>query len=416
MPRLKTLLISLAYVIFEGLSKGGTTLIFLFSASYLSASEYVNLLSLYSLEGLFITLSPSYYTDVLFKIRDNFSSTEAQKNIFAVSLIIFAISLVCIFLFQSQLVDFYSSSLLVFVSIIFIVFLRLYFQNVSVNFQIDENHKTAIIYKALPFFLSFLFSLLGFIYFENYRIQGFFVGRMLGFGVSYVIYIFVSRQFVFLNSQFSFNTKFLREFLPKSLALTIQGIAVWFMGYGSLNLYRHWFSVDINQQIALILNIWSVFLLFSNGINSVFYPKFRVAFNQNFTTAKQLYNKYSVLYFILWLTFVILYFISFIFEDFVVEFRLEKYFQVMPYVLFIFFAQIFQYISVPFYYSFDKFRHLAFINIVASVAALFIMFLHYYLSSNISVYLVLSFGYFIKSFCLFIVSIYFKKSYEAAIN
>lgn len=68
MSKIRTLLTSLAYVIFEGLSKGGNTLIFLFAASMLSSKDYVNLLAVYSLEGLFITLAPTYYTDVLFKI------------------------------------------------------------------------------------------------------------------------------------------------------------------------------------------------------------------------------------------------------------------------------------------------------------------------------------------------------------
>lgn len=411
MSKIRTLLTSLAYVIFEGLSKGGNTLIFLFAASMLSSKDYVNLLAVYSLEGLFITLAPTYYTDVLFKIRDSYTTIKVQENVSFVSLIFSILSLVLIFVFKGNLERMYFAPVLLFVCIIVIVNIRLFFQNETVNLQIDENHRLAIKYKAIPFFVSFLLSFFGFLYHPN-KLFGFFIGRTIGFIISFIVYMFFVKKSKYSLVIKTIDFQLLKKYFSRCIPLMIQGLTMWFMGYGSLNLFKFWYPIEVSHRIALVINLWSVVLLFANGINAVYYPKFRIAYQKSRSAAKSTYYKSIVVYLSLLISFLFLY--LFLYTSFsqslIAKFNIVNHFNAIPYVLLIFIAQIFQYVSVPYFYVLDKFKSLAVTNIITSVIAIFLMYIHYYYKIDfISIYIVFISGYYIKSLSLFFVSEYLQR-------
>ena len=367
---------SLLYIFFEGLSKGGNTLIFLIAASLLAKNEYVNLLSLFSLEGLFIIISPFYYTDVLFKLRDKYSFKDinrlSSKLIFFYCIILALI----IAVFSSFIFKMYGfDSYITLFSIIFIVGARLIFQVQSVNFQIDENHKRAVRLKAIPFLASFFVGLVGFLLFEN-KIAGFFIGRSLGFLLISVksIYAF------FLNFNFEIDTNFIKDFLKRASNLIIIGLGGWFLGYGMLNILKYYYNDDVNYQIGLMLNMWSLFLLLANGINGVYFPEFRKKYNINIKSADKLFNQTFILYMgILTLCIIGLLFLNLISiqSSFFKLLQLHTYLHIIPFVLCIFFAQIFQYVSVPYYIVKDKFRNLSIIGLITNVISIFLIFTHH---------------------------------------
>lgn len=401
--KFKNLVTSLSYIFFEGLSKGGNTLIFLVSASILSSSEYVNFLALYSLEGLFIIFSPLYYTDVLYKIRDSYSSRIVDNNISFISTLYFSILLIIVVLFQNFLTSFYNSSLWIFLFIVLNTVFRILFQNKSVNHQVDEDHSNAIKDKAFPFFVSFILGLALFYYMED-KILGFFAGRAMGYSLVFIYYE------MFNNNNISFKPKinidFLKNYGSRVAFLVLNGFAAWFLGYGVLNILKLWYPDSINQQVGIILNLWSVFLMLSNGINSVYIPAFRKKYLESIESALMLYKKIKNVYISILFSLILFYFFTKItaIRDLLFTFGLFRYTDMIPYVIGIFAAQILQYICLPYYLVNDKFKEMAIIGIVGSLISILLIISHHLLLEYIAftIYFIIVLGYYLRTVPLFL--------------
>jgi O-antigen/teichoic acid export membrane protein len=363
---------SLLYIVFEGLSRGGNTLIFLLAASLLPKTDYVNLLALFSVEGLFINLSPIYYSEVLYKLRDKYDHNVVNQNILISTFIYFLILVVVVFILQNFLQSFYHTSLWIILLIVFNTTARLIFQNRSVNNQVDENHRNAIKDKAIPFFVSFVFGLLGFIILND-KILGFFAGRAAGYFVTIFVYFSFSKNKI--DSKIQLNTSFLKDYFSRSSLLVLKGLAGWGLGYGMLNFLKAYYPEDVNYNVGLMLNVWSAFLLLANGINAVYIPAYRKAFNKGKKFAKMTYNTTLMTYFTILIISLSMYLILKIdiFQNLINQFSLSNYYNVVPYVLLIFLAQIFQYISMPVFYVHDKFRAIAYFSIIAGFIGIFVI-------------------------------------------
>ncbi|WP_428741980.1 hypothetical protein [Tenacibaculum sp.] len=394
---------TLLYIFFEGLSKGGNTLIFLLSATILSKDEYVNLLLLFSLEGLFIILSPLYYTDVLYKLRDEYSFSRIKDNTFKIVLIYGLLLFLVFFLFQNPIKEFYNvDNFVVIVSIIFIVIFRLTFQIQSVNYQISEDHNNAIKNKAYPFLSSFVLGLFFFIFFND-KILGFFLGRFTGF---LLMFMLSSRRFI-IEFNLNFDYNFLLDFIKRAVNLIVIGLGGWFLGYGMLNILKEFYSQEINFNVGLMLNLWSILLLVANGINGVYFPAFRKEYLNNKAGVKVLFNK--VLYLYLFVLLVILILFLFFKDLTTINFfgysvAVNSYLNIIPFVLLIFLAQIFQYVSMPYYIVQDEFKKLSFIGIVTNFISILAIFTHHFYSNYIMIDIIwiIILSYYIKSMPIYL--------------
>lgn len=390
---------SILYIFFEGISKGGNTLIFLLASSILTKVEYVNLLSLFSLEGLLIILSPFYYTDVLYKLRDNFSSDTIKNNSAKVIFLYSILLLILGFLFFSFLKDLYSvSSFEVVFYIVLIVLFRLFYQVESVNNQIEEEHKRAIKLKAIPFLLSSVLGIIFFISFDD-KIVSFFLGRSVGFVIAFIFDFF---RGTFRGINFVFNYDFLKGFFRRSFNLIIVGIGGWFLGYGMLNVLKNYYSTDVNYEIGLMLNIWSVFLLLANGINGVYLPMFRKLYIESVRRANKLFNKVFALY----LGIIIMSFVFFVFlrNIPVLSNEYKIYLNVFSYVIFIFLAQVLQYLSIPYFIVQDRFKTIAQISFLTNLVSVVLIYFHHFYENIFSVEIIriIVFCYYIRSLPLFL--------------
>ena len=401
---------SFLYIIFEGLSRGGNSLIFLFAASLLVKTDYINLLALFSLEGLFVIFSPLYYSEVLYKVRDKYNSITVNNSVFLLTIIYLCVLSLIILFFSNFLTNYYSSPLFIFILIAFNSSARIIFQNKSVNNQVDEHHKNAIQDKALPFFASFIFGLIGFLSFED-KIAGFFIGRSIGYFLVIALYFTNIKNNIRIT--LDIDVSFLRDYFSRTSLLILRGIATWFLGYGILNLLKGWYPVDTNHQIGLILNIWNVFLLIANGINAIYLPAFRKAFLKLDKSENRIYRKITAGYFSILLVSVFVFFVFKIdYLQKVISFlSLESYYNQIPYVLMIYMAQIFQYISMPYFLVYDRFKMLAVIGIATSLISLLMIVFHYYFEIDFLISIVSLFviTYYIRSLPLFLYQKLFLK-------
>lgn len=384
------------------MSKGGNTLIFLFAASILQKEEYINLLSLYSLEGLFIIISPFYYTDVLFKLRDKYSFLEINKEISKLIILYGVILLSLLLVFSSFVFNFYGfKSYILLISIVIILIGRLSFQAKSVNNQIDENHNKAVMLKALPFFSSFVFGLLGFLFSEN-KIAGFFIGRAL----SFIVISIKRRYFRFTSFDYNINFSLLADILKRAINLIVLGLGGWFLGYGMLNILKFNYNEDVNFKIGLILNLWSLFLLFANGINGVYMPKFRKLYKINTKSADKLFQKTLIIYFSILAISIIFYFVINLIPIDSSLFDFKDYINIFPYVLLIFFAQIFQYVSIPYFVVKDEFKKLAIVGLITNIISFTLIFTHHFYQDFISINVI---SIIIICYCIRSLPIYFLR-------
>lgn len=180
-----------------------------------------------------------------------------------------------------------------------------------------------------------------------------------------------------------------------------------------LNLLKGWYPVDTNHQIGLILNIWNVFLLIANGINAIYLPAFRKAFLKLDKSENRIYRKITAGYFSILLVSVFVFFVFKIdYLQKVISFlSLESYYNQIPYVLMIYMAQIFQYISMPYFLVYDRFKMLAVIGIATSLISLLMIVFHYYFEIDFLISIVSLFviTYYIRSLPLFLYQKLFLK-------
>lgn len=395
---------SLFYFIFEGLAKGGNVLIFLISSLILPSEKYLQLLTLFSLEGLAVVLSPFYYTDVLFKLRDKYSFNEVESNL-STFILFYALFLIVVFTsFSSHIFSFYDfHNYLLLYSLIGVTIFRLLFQQKSVNYQINESHKQAIKLKVIPFFVSFVGGCIGF-FFATDRIIGFFVGRLVGFFLLFLL----SKVFFLSNPMTKISFTFFYDFFKRSSVLILSGLGGWFLSYGMLNILKQFYDTEINHEIGLILNLWSLLLLLANGINGTYYPNFRKKYNLDSALGEKVFMNALYLYLIIFVFCVVSAFLIYhVFgNNFLAGFSI--YFNVLPYVFLIFFAQIFQYLSIPYFIVKDRFTKLSSIGVITAAISIFLIYSHHWYESfvQISIIHIIIFCYYVRSLPIYV----FRKS------
>jgi hypothetical protein len=398
---------SLLYIIFEALSRGGNTLIFFIGASLLSKQDYLNLLTLFSLETLILNFCPFFYNEIYYKLIDLFEKTKLIYNIFYYSIIYTLILVLIYFIFIKSINIYLDSNFLIILSIIVSSFIRIIYQNKSTFFQIDEHHKKAIKNKALPFFISFIGGLIGFFVFKD-KITFFFVGRTIGLLILVLFEndFFPKREIIL--GKFKLDKLILLSILKRSFLMIVKGVTAWALGYGLISILKNNYPENTVFSIGLILNLWTLFLLISNGINSVYVPKFRNLFlnNGNF---KQLENSTLKQYFLIVLICLAFYVILLYpaSKNLVIKIpNLKQYYDIFHYVILIFIAQIFQFISTPYYYVYDKFNIQSSISIITSIISICFVYFYGYLYINkfLSIIDVIIAGYFIRSIPQYIYS------------
>ena len=197
-----------------------------------------------------------------------------------------------------------------------------------------------------------------------------------------------------------------KDYLSRSSFLIIKGVFGWILGYGILNFMKGWYSVEVNYQIGLILTLWSAFLLISNGINAVYVPSFRKAFLRGKYEEKKIYRRtlFNFLAVLIFALIIYLIFTATYFQEILKNFGWQLYFDNIYYVLLIFTAQIFQYISTPYFLVYDKFKLLSIIGVLTSILSMLCIIIHYLfkLENIVSVVLIFVFTYYLRSVPLFI--------------
>lgn len=310
-------LTSVSYTIFEGLSKGGTHLLLLAVATLISKDLYLRLLLLVSAEALMTMALISYYTDVLFSFKKN-RSDKFLPSVVDISIIQYILFIGLYFIFKKTIDDYYKYDL---TYVFFLIIGNGFFTNIikyySVSYQLMLDHKQAIFYKSIPFFLSFVCCLVVF-FLSDDKILGFFLGKFIGLLLFY-IYILIKTKHhrLFFTSNKIYSHSFFQR-AKYSFAIALVG---WLAGLGFVNI-SNLFSQDKTQvlALALIFNISSVLQLFSNGINQVYVPKLKTIAKDSLTKAKKYSTKILSVFFLITLFFTIIFLIAILFNNFIIRY------------------------------------------------------------------------------------------------
>lgn len=370
--------VSLYYTIFEGLAKGGSYLLLIFIASFIDKDLYVKLMLLISLESLLTMFFISYYNDVLYSYKNN-KVVKLFSTFSTISYFQFFTYLLFYYLFSDYINNYYSYDLKY---IIFFMlgngFISNFVSNISVAAQIHLDHKKALLYKSVPFFLSFIFCLSSFIFFED-KVFAFFFGKFFGLLIFYVIIFF--REKLYLN--FLRFDKLLFSSLFKRIKFSfIIAMLSWASGLGFLN-FMKLFS-DESSSIAIVamtLNLFTVLQLLSNGINQVYVPQLKHLLTFNIVKAKAYSKKTMFIYFKVTALLLVGVGISFILKDFIINLTTLDpiVFSSIFLVVVLFFINIFQWIATPYLIILNKYKHLFFSKLFLAIISWgIVLFLIYF--------------------------------------
>lgn len=367
-------LTSLYYTIFEGLSKGGTHLLLILIATVISNELYVKIMLFVAFEALITMLYLSYYADVLFSFKKNRSKTFLSV-IYDTAIFQFILFILIYLIFKNKIDNYFSyNKVVVFV----LLFINGFYTNIirfySVSFQLEIKHTNALVYKSIPFLLSFLFSLLFFFFMED-KVLGFFLGKSVGLSFFFFFIFFKNKDYdKIFKSKLLFFFALIKR-IKYSLAIAIFG---WLAGLGFLNFVKLYLN---NQEsiliLGLIFNFYSILQLFSNGINQVYIPKLKLLAQTNPISLKSYSKKTHLYYIVLSLLFTIICALLITFKSFILHFF--PTFNVLLdgnifFIILIFFLNSFQWISTPYLIIFDMYKEFLYVKLILNLFAWILIF------------------------------------------
>ena len=350
---------SLLYILFEGFSKGGSYLLLLFIANFFSNEMYISLMTLLSFETLLKMFFVSYYGEALYKLQNIYPKNRLFPSYIALVIVQVLLIALLIITAHSLLFHYFGhGNLLTYFAILINAILFNSFRLNSSYSQIQENHRTAIIYRSLPFFSAFAFSLL-FVWLFNDKILGFFLGKSVGF---FLFQLVVRRRQTF-SLRLSFNKAIISDILKRSVYLFSNAWLGWVTGIGFINVAKIISKNDLQvAKMGYALNIYSILLLAGYGINQVYGPRLKKLIETNSLEAGIEFSKKIQFLFIGIVLFGSLSFIGLdiIFNYFSIDLSIVPNFvdfwNVVPAAIAVFFFSSFAWIANPYYYILDRYK------------------------------------------------------------
>lgn len=195
--------------------------------------------------------------------------------------------------------------------------------------------------------------------------MGFFLGKVIGYLLSLIFFLTWKNRIIQLS--FFINMSLLKDFSKRAIYLFFIGLLGWLSGYGFMNIGKLVLTDVSLVKLGYTINVWMVFLLAANGINSVFEPRLKIIFDANIKAAVKFARKVHFLYILLITGIFLIYFLM-VSTD-LKNSDIGQIIDVIPYALLIFFSQSFHYVSTPFYYFTDNYRSLSNVTLISSILA-----------------------------------------------
>jgi hypothetical protein len=360
---------SFLYIFFEGLAKGGNQVLLLCVAALIGSDLYMKMILLISLQVIIMLLYIPNYTDVLYAIDINKERRNYKSSLLIFSLMQYCIYLLLYFVFRARFYDFYgyTNDLLIFI-ILGIGILSCMIRFDSVDYQLRGKHSEAILYRSMPFGISFIASLVFFLLGED-KILSFFTGQFTGL-LAFYCYSLLKNREIRINS---FKLDLILNYGKRAKYSFLVAILGWSGGLGFLN-FAKLFSESANDliQIGYAVNVFTIFLLLGYGIDQVFVPKLKLIYKESLIRARALSKKVHVLYIVI----CFLGFLAYIgmkylviendyFENVAVIKQVADVFGATPIALFVFLLSSFHWVSTPFYQIADIYQEYFKLNLIA---------------------------------------------------
>lgn len=359
---------SLLYILFEAIAKGGPHLFLIIIASTVSNTLYNGLLLLVSAEGLIALTYFSNYAEAIYALKERFETNRVINTVLNLNLVSVSALVILVYLFREALYGYYDYlNIYTFYCILGIAFFNITFRFIVLNFQLEEEHNFALKLKFMPFMLSFILSICGFYLFEEDQIFGFFLGKLIGF---VLFFIFYARKLKF--KLFIIEFEIFKAYANRIKNLVIVYLTGWLSGYGYLNIVKQNVSAAALSEMGYVLNIFTLFLLVSNGINQVYTPKLKKEYQISLNNAVALAKKFHLIYIVLIALSLLGYYT---FNNFITISYIDKYVPYIGWSCAIFAISTFHYISSPFYYIVDKYKRYMNINLISNIIGASIMFI-----------------------------------------
>lgn len=374
---------SILYILFEAIAKGGPQVFLLTVVA--KTVHYDNLLLFISLEGLLALLFCSNYVEVIYSLNDKYAPKKVLNTIFSANLIsLLGLSIISLLAYPwiSSYYDY--NQPITYLLILLVAFFIITYRFTVVKHQVNEDHKTALTLKFVPFLLSFVCSVIGYFYFQD-KFLGYYIGKASGFFIAFMVFI-NKLKFKF----FEFDKAILKDYFSRIKRLVIIYITGWLSGYGYLNIVKGSVDEATLSEMGYILNLFTLFLLVSNGINQVFVPKLRKVFLSQNIKALGFANKFHLLYFAVAGLALLAYTGV---ANFVEHEMVQKYVPYFGWACIIFCMASFDYVSKPFYMIVDKYNRFMSINILSNVLGFsLLIFAIFVLQSKEIIYIYLCFN------------------------
>lgn len=349
---------SLYYTIFEALSKGGSQILLIIIASLISKELYLTIMLLISFEALITMLYLSYYADILYSFRKN-RSKQAIANALDTSLIQYTIFIIIFLIFKEQINAYFNYNLN---TLIFLILGNGLISNIvrfySVSFQIELKHYKAIKFKSIPFFSSFILSLFLFFLMQD-KVLAFFLGKFIGMLI-FFIYVLISEKgykLIFTSNKYYFGLTFKRAKYSFVIALLGWGANLGFLNFAKI------YSSSTSQVVllGLLLNLFTLLLLFSNGINQVYVPELKQKLSFSLSAGETYSKKVHNVYIMLSILFAVLVTIVLLFKEYFMELipNVKDIFSggYLYLTALLFFINSFHWVAAPYLMIMDKYKN-----------------------------------------------------------
>lgn len=369
---------SLSYIFFEGVSRGGNYFLLLFFASFLTKELYLTLFLLISFEIIVSMFYTSYYGGILYALDVNCNKTRDAffRVMYTSSFLLLVIYSLAFLMFKGVFFEYFNkSSILLFLLIFLNGFLANVYNLNSVYCQLKGNHRKAIFFRSAPFFMSLLLIVICVSIFDD-KILFFFVGKSLGLFLFYIFYFIKGstiKNFIsFRKEDISYFLKLFQK-IKYSFIIVIIG---WASGFGFPNFVKIFGSKNQAYELGLLLNLVVVLQFLSYGINQVYSPKLK-SINKSKKERMLLSKKYHFMYvkltmFIL-LALGLLFILNLLISDYTDVF--QKWINIAPLAIVVFFISTFHWISQPFYFIYNKFKELYRVKLYTTIFSWAIIFL-----------------------------------------
>lgn len=335
---------------------------------------------LISFEAFITMFYLSYYSDILYSFRKN-RSEQAIANALDTSFFQYIIFILIYIVFREKINEYFNYNLDL---LIFILCANGLISNIirfySVSFQIELKHSKAIMYKSIPFFSSFVCSVTLFFLMDD-KILAFFLGKFVGmlFFFIYILIVEEGYKLIFRFNKHYFGMTFKRA--KYSFVIAFLG---WASNLGFLNFAKIYSksSSDI-LLLGLMLNLLTLLLLFSNGINQVYVPQLKLKISTSLKLAQNYSKRVHFLYFILSIVFSCFIVIILIFKNQLISYlpNLREIFNgsYLHLITLLFFINSFHWIASPYLMILDKYKNyfniIVALNIISWVFILVLLFI-----------------------------------------